>query len=272
MLPFINELWRPGRRRRRSLAPAPPPPRRLLPPRPPPLLAPPLPPLLQALLLLLLLTLQPRCVRGATATPSPTPGPQACSLGYYNQIWDYEMRYQSVPVTGGCLSLDRVTTFPRVVDNVTGVLETWCAESAYLSVQCRAQIDTVTYQPFGPPSAFEVMNVVCKGQCMAYYNRYKRLQHSKGTSGCECGQAGKVQCPIHPLVMLFRATGLSYDPDFYWESTCQPYSCGRYLTDEDSYRKARKACKLSFDGAGAAHPAAAVLALAAAAALVAAVR
>jgi hypothetical protein len=199
----------------------------------------------------------------AASTPSPTPRPAVCTLSIYNAVWDREMRYSGIPPTSGCLSVDRVTTFPRVADNATGLLEQWCAEDAFHSVACKAQIERVTYQPFGPPSAFEVMNVVCKGACMSYYNRYKRLQHSEYISGCTCKAAGKVQCPKHPLDILFTVTGLSYDPDFYWESTCQPYACGRYKQDEASYRAERKACSLNFDGAAAARPAAAALALAA---------
>jgi len=184
-------------------------------------------------------------------------------------VWDREMRYSSVPPTSGCLSVDRVTTFPNVADNKTGVLEQWCAEDAYLSVTCAAQIQLATQQPFGPPSAFEIMNVICKGACMSYYNRYKRLKHSELVSGCTCAAANKVQCPKHPVDMLFTITGFSYDPDFYWESTCQPYACGRYKTNEADYRTARKACKLNFDGASTASLSRAALALAVLAALAA---
>ena len=233
-------------------------------PPPPP---PPLSLLLLLQQLLLLLLLQPRASRAQTQSATPTPRPAVCALPVYSAVWDYEMRYRSIPVTAGCLSVDRVSTSPRVVDNVTGLLEQWCPEDGYHSVMCAAQIQLATQQPFGPPSAFELMNVVCKGACMSYYNRYKRLKHSEYVSGCYCAKAGKVQCPKHPLELLFTITGFSYDPDFYWESTCQPYSCGRFLQNEADYREARKACKLNFDGAAAARPAAAALALAALGAL-----
>ena len=230
------------------------------PPRLPP---PPLSLLLLLLLQLQLLLLLPRASRAQTQSATPTPRPAVCALPVYSAVWDYEMRYRSIPVTAGCLSVDRVSTSPRVVDNVTGLLEQWCPEDGYHSVMCAAQIQLATQQPFGPPSAFELMNVVCKGACMSYYNRYKRLKHSEYVSGCYCAKAGKVQCPKHPLELLFTITGFSYDPDFYWESTCQPYSCGRFLQNEADYREARKACKLNFDGAAAARPAAAAIALAA---------
>jgi hypothetical protein len=82
-------------------------------------------------------------------------------------VWDREVRYSG---GSGCLHVDRVTTFPLIVDSASGQKEDWCAEDQYRSVRCKAQIMTLAEQPFGPPSAFEVMNAVCKGECQNYYN------------------------------------------------------------------------------------------------------
>jgi hypothetical protein len=115
------------------------------------------------------------------------------------------------------------------------------------------QIMKLTEMQFGPPSAVEVMNVVCKGACQDYYNRYKRVKNAEKNSKCKCEDL-KSMCPKHPSEMLCEIyPGLCYDPAFYWESTCQPYSCGRFAQDEATYRKERKSCKLDFDGVISIH-------------------
>jgi hypothetical protein len=187
-----------------------------------------------------------------------------CDEAAFNEVWDYEVRYVSgvggnTFQGGGCLHVDRVTTFARVVEVLTGLKEDWCQEDSYKSVQCMDQIMKLTEMQFGPPSAFEVMNVVCKGACQDYYNRYKRVKNAEKNSKCACEDL-KSMCPKHPNEMLCDIyPGLCYDPAFYWESTCQPYSCGRFAQDEATYRKTRQDCKLDFDGAYSSHPAITVM-------------
>jgi hypothetical protein len=181
-----------------------------------------------------------------------------CEEAVFGEVWDYEVRYLSGTggntfQGGGCLHVDRVTTFARVVEVLTGLKEDWCQEDSYKSVQCMDQIMKLTEMQFGPPSAFEVMNVVCKGACQDYYNRYKRVKNAEKNSKCKCEDL-KSMCPKHPSEMLCEIyPGLCYDPAFYWESTCQPYSCGRFAQDEATYRKERKSCKLDFDGVISIH-------------------
>jgi len=113
---------------------------------------------------------------------------------------------------------------------------------------CKNQILLLTQQQFGPPSAYEVMNTMCKGPCRAYYHRYERMIKAEQATGCSCSNI-KPRCPKSPLDMLCTITGLCYDTEFYWEAVCDPTSCGRWMMNEKDYRGARNRCKLSLDSA-----------------------
>ena len=172
-----------------------------------------------------------------TRSPSPSPWPARCTSAIFEAVWDREVRYSG---GSGCLHVDRVTTFPLIVDSASGQKEDWCAEDQYRSVRCKAQIMTLAEQPFGPPSAFEVMNAVCKGECQNYYNvslpsivsarrrdshptaaparfprtpaqRLMRVAAAERLSGCHCADL-KSLCPRHPVDILFDVTGIRYDP------------------------------------------------------------
>ena len=171
-----------------------------------------------------------------------------CEEAVFGEVWDYEVRYLSGTggntfQGGGCLHVDRVTTFARVVEVLTGLKEDWCQEDSYKSVQCMDQIMKLTEMQFGPPSAFEVMNVVCKGACQDYYNRYKRVKNAEKNSKCKCEDL-KSMCPKHPSEMLCEIyPGLCYDPAFYWESTCQPKSFLN-LNNDNSIQQKKQIMKL----------------------------
>jgi hypothetical protein len=167
---------------------------------------------------------------------------------------------------------------PAVCDTVS-----WDAAWAYedgggilpLQTQCKAQLLTLMQQPFGPPSAYEVMNAVCKGSCAGLKARYERVRRAEFSSGCKCADL-EPRCPKSPLeILCIVSGGICYDEDFYWEAVCVPEACGRWMANERDYRGARNRCKLSLDSgarglAGGVAGAAALLALAGVAAAAAA--
>jgi len=83
-------------------------------------------------------------------------------------------------------------------------------------------------------------------------------------TACACDST-QPACPRTALDMLCTATGVCYDSDYYQTTTCAVDACGRWATDEASYRAARRACNLNFDAAwSVSAPVAATLVAAAA--------
>lgn len=133
--------------------------------------------------------------------------------------------------------------------------------------RCRNQILSVTQQRFGPPTAFEVMNVMCKGICRVYYDYYQAMEILSADTSCICTER-KAQCPIKRTDLLCRFTGLCYEEDWYQKNVCETTACGRFIDNERGYRAQRRVCGQNLDGASSASVgAAAVAGVAVAAAL-----
>jgi hypothetical protein len=132
---------------------------------------------------------------------------------------------------------------------------------------CKQQLKLLGMQQFGPPSAFEVMNMACKGACDAFMNRVYRLRLIEAQTHCTCRNQ-VARCPKTSADFLCALTGFCYEADWYHASTCAPSACGRWATNEADYRSERKQCNLYLDGASTAAIAGAALAAAVAAGLV----
>lgn len=119
-------------------------------------------------------------------------------------------------------------------------------------VLCADKIQQLLQTRFGPPSAWEVFNTVCKGTCRDYTTRYNRVKTYENVTLCECavvntGQQSK--CPRPVTAMLCVATSKCYAEQVYQATTCDVAACGRWSTNEASYRSARTLCGVSYDGA-----------------------
>lgn len=146
--------------------------------------------------------------------------------------------------------------------STSGSVNTTCDLSLYqqgydqeveqgLFIQMAECEDTLRYAVqlrFGPPTAWEIFNVMCRGICREYTARYKRLQVYESSTACSCATTQN-KCPRDTNEMLCSATNYCYDSEFYQTTTCAPTACGRWATCEADYRNARQACGLYFDSA-----------------------
>jgi hypothetical protein len=103
---------------------------------------------------------------------------------------------------------------------------------------------------FNPPSAWEVLNAVCKGTCRDLYERTLRMQAAEARTNCSCA-ATQVRCPQLPNSILCAGTGLCWDSEWYQVNVCAVNACGRWATNEADYRSARSSCQMSLDTSGA---------------------
>jgi len=133
---------------------------------------------------------------------------------------------------------------------------------------CRASLKSLTQTPFGPPTAFQVMHQMCKGACRKLRDHSARLAAVGAATGCDCATT-LTRCPLRRADLLCDITGLCYDEEWYEAYTCAPAACGRFVSNERTYRAQRMLCGggLYLDGvpAGAGLGAAAAAAAAAAA-------
>lgn len=123
---------------------------------------------------------------------------------------------------------------------------------------CEADIRDLTRLQFGPPTTWEIFNVMCKGPCREYQHRQSRLALAEERSQCACTDL-HLKCPISSTNMLLKYTGLYYDPTELWEGLCGPQACGRWDLNEVDYQTSRKGCGLLASGAVTAAPAGAAL-------------
>ena len=113
------------------------------------------------------------------------------------------------------------------------------ADLALVQRNCRAQLSTLMMQQFGPPSAFEVFNMLCHGACRDLQDRLVRLaSYSAAASGdCTCTDRG--ECPRTPVAMLCQLTGVCPDDAAaFMTATCSTTACGRWARNEADYRSA----------------------------------
>jgi hypothetical protein len=120
-----------------------------------------------------------------------------------------------------------------------------------LQEACRVNIQSLVKQPFGPPTAFQVMNMMCKGPCRKLADHVRRLDAVGKDTGCVCKEA-ETRCPLQRVDMLCYTTGLCYEEEWYEDKVCASDACGRFITNEAAYRAQRAACSLSLDGAASA--------------------
>lgn len=126
---------------------------------------------------------------------------------------------------------------PGVLQISTGLEadETACAEQIYSSVARR----------FGPVTPWAQFNAVCKGACRAWNDRIARFTRHGGP-GCSCAAMRDVlgytyRCR-NPVYYLCRHSGFCFDYAEYWHQNCQPDSCARWNTDENSWRIQKAKC------------------------------
>lgn len=112
--------------------------------------------------------------------------------------------------------------------------------------RCKAQIKTLIQQQFSPPTSFEVMNMVCKGDCRIYMSRLKRLFDVEQATNCSCADVHN-RCPRPAQDMLCDITGWCRPWDLTEADTCAVNACGRWVNNEVDYREVRKKCGLNFD-------------------------
>jgi hypothetical protein len=115
---------------------------------------------------------------------------------------------------------------------------------------CEDSIRSAGALRFGPPTAWQIFNVMCRGSCRQFTDKYKRLQLYQNITGCVCEDT-QPQCPQSPTDHLCSALGYCYDSNYYDTTTCAIGACGRWAADAADYRAARIACNLNFDGASA---------------------
>lgn len=139
-----------------------------------------------------------------------------------------------------------------------------------VEANCRSQLTRATLQPFGPPTAFEISQVVCRGDCRDLTDRLARIaSYGVATGGCGCAgsPASDGRCPHAPALLLCADAGICVgDAAAYDAATCASTACGRWAGNEVDWRAARRQCGLA-DGAGSAGVAAAAAAATALAAL-----
>jgi hypothetical protein len=106
---------------------------------------------------------------------------------------------------------------------------------------CRKSVEALTKLQFGPPTAWEVFNTICKGDCRAYSDRIARLLSA---TDCDCSRIASVRyrCPATPTGFLCEEVEYCYNYDNYITEYCAENSCGRFATNEDDWRIARAKC------------------------------
>lgn len=128
-------------------------------------------------------------------------------------------------------------------------------------LSCQTLLRQSAMLQFFPPTAWEVFHALCKGPCREFYARAKRLTAMEGRTNCTC-VATQTRCPQLPNDMLCLGTGICYESEWYQENVCAATACGRWATNEASYRAARTACGMSLDPSPASRSAVAALAVA----------
>lgn len=167
--------------------------------------------------------------RGLQAAGGSGSGASICKLSDYQDAYDYE-------VTNGLFKFQ---------------------------LSCQTLLRQSAMLQFFPPTAWEVFNALCKGSCREFYARVKRLTAMEGRTNCTCA-ATQPRCPQLPNDMLCLGTGICYESDWYQENVCAASACGRWATNEASYRAARTACGMSLDPSPASRSAVAAAAVLAA--------
>lgn len=135
-----------------------------------------------------------------------------------------------------------------------------------VEANCRSLLGRAFMQQFGPPTPYEVSQVMCRGDCRDLQDRITRLATYTAATGCSCvgSVASGGRCPRSPAQLMCAAYGLCVDGDAYHAETCAATACGRWETNEAAWRAARKACQLADGAASSALSAAAALAAVAA--------
>lgn len=107
--------------------------------------------------------------------------------------------------------------------------------------ECLNSVQGLTKLQFGPPTEWEIFNVLCKGDCRAYNDRVQRVLTA---SDCRCRRVlnARYQCPTTPTDMLCSEVQFCYDYDTYMRDYCLESSCGRWQTNENDWRTARAQC------------------------------
>lgn len=164
--------------------------------------------------------------RGLQSAGGSGSGASICKLSDYQDAYDYEVQNGLFKYQLSCQTLLR--------------------QSAMLQ--------------FFPPTAWEVFHALCKGSCREFYSRVKRLAAMEGRTNCTC-EATQTRCPQLPNDMLCLGTGICYESDWYQENVCSASACGRWATNEASYRAARTACGMSLDPSPASRSTVAALAV-----------
>jgi hypothetical protein len=120
-----------------------------------------------------------------------------------------------------------------------------------IQADCIRQLDQLQRLQFGPPTQWEIFNMVCKRGCRSYHDRWLRL---KSQTLCDCTTVAtpaswgsitvypvNTACLPSVIDLLCKTIGFCYDMDAYWFPYCDDYACGRQSNNEASWRR----CKLT---------------------------
>ncbi len=115
-----------------------------------------------------------------------------------------------------------------------------------IQAACIRELDKLQRLQFGPPTQWEIFNMMCKRSCRSYHDRWLRL-HTQTL--CDCTQIPTpdvwstltvlpVGSACLPSVtdLLCYTIGFCYDFDAYYPLYCDDSACGRQATNEDSWR------------------------------------
>lgn len=142
--------------------------------------------------------------RSATATPSTTiPEEQRCNYAFYQEMLAFE-------VSSGL---------------------------AKSKADCVSYLDHLKRLQFGPPSQWEIFNMMCKTACRSYYDRWFRIISQ---TDCDCTLFNPPSCPASPTDLLCLVTQFCYPWDAYYSNYCAPDACGRQANNEDSWRHCKE--------------------------------
>jgi hypothetical protein len=99
---------------------------------------------------------------------------------------------------------------------------------------CTSYLDQLQRQQFGPPTQWEIFNMMCKTACRSYYDRWFRLVSQ---TGCDCTKVVTPRCFPSVTDLLCKVVGFCYDFDTYFPAYCASDACGRLADNEDSWRR-----------------------------------